>query len=90
MTTFAICDANAGKISRYETGGEVVLKTHAINWQKPVIFTPAVVEEFRVNPPDSCSLKPSPTPTPPTASAGTGGGAANDEVVETIAVARAA
>lgn len=90
MTTLAVCDANAGTIARYEVGGEVVRKTHAIAWGKPVIFTPAVVEEFRVNPPDSCSLTPAPTPTPPNAGAGTGGGPANDEVVDTAAVARAA
>lgn len=91
MSTLVSCDAHAGVLRRYECGGEVARPTHEARWPVPegraIAFTPALVEEFRLNPPDACALTPGPTPTPPNAGAGTSGGPANDETEEVRAVA---
>ncbi len=60
------CDNDAGLLTRYETGGEKVRLTHRYSQGAAVSsFDWAVLQEFRLNPPEDCSVVPPPRPTLP-------------------------
>ena len=71
MSTLVTVDAHEGTLRRYECGGSAVRLTHACTNDGAATFTPKVVENFRLNPPDWCRVEPDPRPTGPSCGAGT-------------------
>lgn len=72
MASIVLVDAHAGKLDRFEMGGQAFRRTHGAQTEEhPYEFTAAVVEEFRVNPPEWARVEPTPEPTGPTCGAGT-------------------
>ena len=63
MASIVLVDTETGRLSRYETGGSSYRLTHtAVPIQGNTTLTTALIENFRVNPPEEFSVEPPPQP----------------------------
>ena len=71
MATLVLIEDETGTLTRYETGGSAVRKTHRCSLGYSADIAPKVVEHFRLTPPDEFSIDPPPRPTGPPSGVGT-------------------